>query len=62
MDAGPMKGKVVISDLSDAGPLDILLLYRFRCPDYGQNFVLGAKTYHGSGVLGAIQSRSGQHN
>jgi len=49
IDAGPMKGTIAFSDLSDAGPLDDLLLYRFRCPDCGQNFVLGAETYHGSG-------------
>ena len=49
VDAGPMRGVVAFSDLSDAGPLDDLLLYRFRCPDCGQTFVLGAETYHGSG-------------
>lgn len=49
IDAGSMKGTIAFSDLSDAGPLDDLLLYRFRCPDCGQNFVLGAETYHGSG-------------
>jgi hypothetical protein len=49
IDAGPMKGLVVFSDLSEGGPLDDLLLYRFRCPDCGQNFTLGAETYHGSG-------------
>lgn len=49
IDAGPMKGTIAFSDLSEAGPLDDLLLYRFRCPDCGQNFVLRAETYHGSG-------------
>lgn len=49
IDAGPMKGAIAFNDLSDTGPLDDLLLYRFRCPDCGQNFVLGAETYHGSG-------------
>ena len=49
IDAGPMKGTIAFCDLPDAGPLDDLLLYRFRCPDCAQNFVLGAETYHGSG-------------
>jgi len=49
IDAGPMKGAVAFSDLSDAAWLDGLLLYRFRYPGCGQNFVLGAETYHGSG-------------
>jgi hypothetical protein len=49
IDAGPMKGVVAFNDLSEAGPLDDLLLYRFRCSECGQNFVLGAETYHGSG-------------
>ncbi|WP_376705120.1 hypothetical protein RQ479_11285 [Mesorhizobium sp. ISC25] len=49
IDAGPMKGTMAFGDLYEAGPLDDLLLYRFRCPDCGQNFVLGAETYHGSG-------------
>jgi hypothetical protein len=48
IDAGPMKGTLAFSDLSEATPLDDLLLYRFRCPECGQNFVLGAETYHGS--------------
>lgn len=33
IDAGPMKGMVAFGDLSDAGRLDDLSLYRFRCPD-----------------------------
>jgi hypothetical protein len=49
IDAGPMKGVIPFSDLSEGGPLDDLLLYRFRCRDCGQNFVLGAETYHGGG-------------
>jgi hypothetical protein len=49
IEAGPVKGSVAFSELSEAGPLDDLLLYRFRCPDCGQNFVLEAETYHGSG-------------
>ncbi len=49
IDAGPTKGAIAFSDLSEAGPLDDLLLYRFRCSDCGQNFVLGVETYHGSG-------------
>ena len=44
----PFTGEV-IANVPDAGPLDDLLLYRFRCSDCGQNFVLGAETYHGSG-------------
>lgn len=49
IDAGPMTGTIAFSDLSDVGPLDDLLLYRFGCSDCGQNFVLEAETYHGSG-------------
>lgn len=49
VDAGPMKGMIAFSDLLNGVPLDDVLLYRFRCPDCGQNFVLGAETYHGSG-------------
>lgn len=49
IDAGPMKGMIAFDELSEARPLDDVLLYRFRCPDCGQNFVLGAETYHGSG-------------
>lgn len=49
VDAGPMKGIVAFGDLSETGPLDDLLLYRFQCPDCRQNFMLGAETYHGSG-------------
>lgn len=49
IDAGPMKGMIAFSDLSEGGPLDDLLVYRFRCSACGQNFVLGAETYHGSG-------------
>lgn len=47
--AGPMKGTMAFCDLSDAGPFDDVLFYRFRCPDCAQNFVLGAEAYHGSG-------------
>lgn len=49
IDAGPMKGAIAFRDLSNAGPLNDLLLYRFRWPDRGQNFALGAETYHGRG-------------
>ncbi len=49
IDAGPMKGTIPFGDLSEAGLLDNVLLYRFRCPECSQNFVLGAETYHGSG-------------
>jgi uncharacterized C2H2 Zn-finger protein len=49
IDAGPMKGTVALSDLSESGPLDDPLLYRFRCPECGENFVLRAETYDGSG-------------
>ena len=49
IDAGAMKGTMTFDDLSKSGPLDDLLLFRFRCPDCGQNFVLDAETYHGSG-------------
>ena len=49
IDAGPMKGVIAFNDLSETGSLDDLLLYRFRCRDCGQNFVLGAETYHRSG-------------
>ncbi len=49
IDAGPMKGTLAFSELSEKGPLDDLLLYRFRCLECGQNFVLEAETYHGSG-------------
>ena len=49
IDAGPMTGTIAFSDLSDVGPLDDFLLYRFRCSDCGQNFLLEAETYHGSG-------------
>lgn len=49
IDAGSMKGMVAFSELSNAGPLDDILLYRFGYPDCGQNFVLGVETYQGSG-------------
>lgn len=49
IDAGPMKSLVPFNDLNEIGPLDDLLLYRFRCSGCLQNFVLGAETYHGSG-------------
>jgi len=49
IDAGPMKGVVEFKDLNEEGPLDDLLLYRFRCPDCGENFVLSAETWHGTG-------------
>lgn len=47
-DTGSIKGTLAFSELSEAGPPDDLLLYRFHCPDCGQNFVLEAETYHGS--------------
>lgn len=49
IDAGPMKGATAFRDLSEEGPLDDHMLFRFRCTECGQNFVLGAETYHGSG-------------
>jgi len=49
IDAGPMKGLTDFRDLSEKGPWDDLLVYRFRCPDCGQNYVLSAETWHGSG-------------
>lgn len=49
IDAGPMKGVVSFDDLSEAGPQDDVLLYRFRCPSCDQNFVLGAVTWNGTG-------------
>jgi hypothetical protein len=49
IDAGPMKGGEAFKDIREDGPLEDTLLYRFRCPGCGQNFVLAAETYHGSG-------------
>lgn len=49
IDAGPMKGRTAFCDLAADGPLDDLLLYRFRCPKCSQNFELSAETYRGSG-------------
>jgi hypothetical protein len=49
MDAGAMKGTIAFRDLSATGPLDDHLLFRFRCPDCGQNFVLEAVPYRGDG-------------
>ncbi|KQN21242.1 hypothetical protein ASE86_14815 [Sphingomonas sp. Leaf33] len=49
IDAGPMKGTLPFAALTETGPLDDILLYRFRCPTCGQNYVLGAETYHGGG-------------
>lgn len=43
------KGKMAFGDLSENGPLDDLLLYKFRCRGCGQTFRLEAETYHGSG-------------
>ena len=49
IDAGPMKGIVEFDDLSENGPLDDVVLYRFQCPSCAQNFVLGAVTWNGTG-------------
>jgi hypothetical protein len=49
IDAGSMKGTIAFGDLSASGPLDDLLLYRFRCSDCAQNFVLEAVPYRGDG-------------
>jgi len=49
IDAGPMKGVVAFDDLSEGGPLDDVVLYRFQCQSCGQNFVLGAVTWNGTG-------------
>lgn len=49
IDPGPMKITLAFNEISEAGPLEDLLLYRFRCSECGQNFELVAETYHGSG-------------
>ena len=49
IDAGPMKGVVAFENLSEGGPQDDVILYRFRCPRCDQNFVLGAVTWNGTG-------------
>lgn len=49
IDAGPMKGLIDFGDISEKGPWDDVLIYRFKCPDCAQNFTLGGETYHGCG-------------
>ena len=49
IDAGPMKGVVPFDELSEAGPQDDVILYRFRCPSCAENYVLGAVTWNGTG-------------
>ena len=51
IDAGPMtlKGLIAFDDLSENGPLDDVMNYRFRCPSCGQQFVLGAVAWNGVG-------------
>jgi len=62
IDAGTMKGGLAFGDVSEASPLDDLVLYRFRCPECGQNFVLGAETYHGSGGSWSKSAPIGQND
>lgn len=49
IEISPTTDNMAFSDLSESGPLDDLLLYRFRCRGCGQTFLLEAETYHGSG-------------
>ncbi len=49
IDAGPMKGVVPFNEISEVGPQDDVILYRFRCPSCAENYVLGAVTWNGTG-------------
>ena len=49
IDAGPMAGVIPFNELSEQGPHDDVILYRFQCPSCGQNYVLGAVTWNGTG-------------